>query len=166
MTATRLARCRTPLTGFLRLPSIVLVVLAGAVVVLYLILLAYTLLLRLKWFSDRTRRFSKTANRRLASGIAGTRLGIVYFNLSALHHTGRHSGRAYTTPLSAYPFGDGFILVVAYPEVDWCRNISAIGRCRLTRNGQDYELERPEVIPRAKAMKAYPLLVKPFIRRP
>jgi hypothetical protein len=37
------------------------------------------------------------------------------------------------------------------------------GKCRLTRNGGDYELERPEVIPRAEPMKAYPLLVKPPI---
>jgi hypothetical protein len=117
-------------------------------------------------FVNRTRRFSKTANRHLADRIAGTRLRMVYFNLSELHHTGRRSGRAYTTPLSAYPLGDGFILAVAYPEVDWCRSILASGRCCLTRNGEDYELDRPEVISLAEAMKAYPLLVKPFIVAP
>jgi hypothetical protein len=122
-------------------------VLAFAVVVFYLILVAYSPLLRLKWFSDRTRRFSKTANRHVPSKIAGTRLGMLYFNLSTLHHIGRRSGRAYTTPLSAYPLGDGFVLAVAYPEVDWCRNILAAGTCLLTWNGEDYLLERPEMIP-------------------
>ena len=31
---------------------------------------------------------------------------------------------------------------------------------------KDYALERPEIIPRAQAMKAYPLMVKPFIYAP
>jgi hypothetical protein len=158
LTPTRVGERRKPLIGFLRVLLAAPVVLAGAVMVLYLILLAYSPLLRLKWFSDRTRRFSKVANRHVPSKIAGTGLGMLYFNLSALHHIGRRSGRAYTTPLSAYPLGDGFVLAVAYPEADWCRNILASGTCPLTRNGKDYELERPEMIPVSQAMKAYPLL--------
>ncbi|GAA4290041.1 hypothetical protein [Mycobacterium paraffinicum] len=47
--------------------------------------------------------------------VAGTRLGMFYFNLSALRHVGRRSGRTYVTPLSAYPLGDGFVLAAAYP---------------------------------------------------
>jgi deazaflavin-dependent oxidoreductase (nitroreductase family) len=132
---------------------------------LYLLLLAYSPLLRVKWFSDRTRRLTKTANRPMRR-IAGTRLGMLYFNLGALHHIGRRSGRTYVTPLSAYRLGDGFVLGVAYPEVDWCRNVLAAGKCTLTWNGKEYALERPELIPAAEAMKAYPLLVKPFIVGP
>ena len=67
------------------------------------------------------------------------------------------------TPLSAYRLGDDFVLAVAYPKVDWCDNVLAAGTCTLTWNGNDYTLERPELISRAEAMKAYPLLVKPFI---
>jgi hypothetical protein len=138
------------------------IMVAGAVAAVYLLLLAYSPLLRVKWFSDRTRALSKRGNRYLGK-VAGTRLGMLYFDLSAVHHVGRRSGRAYVTPMSAYPLGDGFVLAVAYPEVDWCRNILGAGKCRLTRNGEDYALERPEVITRSEAMKAYPLLVKPFI---
>ena len=39
----------------------------------------------------------------------------------------------------------------------------AAGTCTLTWKGDDYALERPELISRAEAMKAYPLLVEPFI---
>jgi len=88
---------------------------------------------------------------------------MLYFNLSALHHIGRRSGRPYVTSLSAYPLGDGFVLAVAYPFVDWRENVLAAGKCTLTWNRKEYALERPEVIPRAEAMKAYPLLVKPFL---
>jgi hypothetical protein len=149
----------------LRVMLAVPIVVAATVVGLYLHLLAYSPLLRVKWFSDRTRRFTKTANRPMRR-IAGTRLGMLYFNLGALHHIGRRSGRTYVTPLSAYRLGEGLVLGVAYPEVDWCRNVLAAGKCTLTWNGKEYALERPELIPAAQAMKAYPLLVKPFVVGP
>jgi hypothetical protein len=55
------------------------------------------------------------------------------------------------------------VLAVAYPYVDWCENVLAAGKCTLTWNGKDYALERPELIRRAEAIKAYPLLVRPFV---
>ena len=157
--------CRNRVVCLLRVVLAVPIAVAGTVVGLYLLLLGFSLLLRVKWFSDRTRRFTRTANRPMRR-IAGTRLGMVYFNLGALHHIGRRSGRTYVTPLSAYRLGDGFVLGVAYPEVDWCRNVLAAGKCTLTWNGKEYALERPELIPAAEAIKAYPLLVKPFIVGP
>jgi len=156
---------RNRLICLLRAVLAVPIVVGGAVVGLYLLLLGFSPLLRVKWFSDRTRRFTKTANRPMRK-IAGTRAGMLYFNLGALHHVGRRSGRSYVTPLSAYRLADGFVLAVAYPEVDWCSNVLAAGKCTLTWNGKEYALERPELIPAAEAMKAYPLLVKPFIVGP
>ncbi len=156
---------RNRLVFLLRLALAVPVVLAGTAVGLYLLLLGFSPLLRVKWFSDRIRRFTKTANRPMRR-IAGTRLGMIYFHLGALHHVGRRSGRSYVTPLSAYRLGDGFVLGVAYPEVDWCRNVLAAGKCTLTWNGKEYALDRPELVPAAEAMKAYPPLVKPFIVGP
>lgn len=70
------------------------------------------------------------------------------------------------TPLSAYPLDDGFVLAVAYPYVDWCENVLVAGKCMLGWNGREYSLDRPEVIPRAQAIKAYPLLVRPFLIAP
>lgn len=135
---------------------------AGVVVALYLLLLGWGMLMHVSWISDQTRRATKRLNPYLRK-VAGTRLGMLYFNLSALHHVGRRSGRAYATPLSAYPLGDGFVLAAAYPHVDWLQNVLAAGECTLTWNGNEYALERPEVISREEAMKAYPLPVKPFL---
>jgi deazaflavin-dependent oxidoreductase (nitroreductase family) len=162
MTGDRAMAIRTPLIRFLRVLLTMLVVLAGAIVALYLLLLGWGWLMRISWVSDWTRQSSKRGNRYLRK-FAGTRLGMLYFNLSALHHVGRRSGRPYVTPLSAYPLGDGFVLSVAYPKVDWCENVLAAGKCTLTWNGKEYALGNPEVIPEAQAMKAYPLLVKPFL---
>lgn len=138
------------------------IVVVGAVIAAWLFLLSWGLLLRIRWVSDRTRQLTKRVNRYLRP-LAGTRWGMLYFNLAALHHVGRRSGRPYVTPLSAYPLGDGFVLALAYPHVDWCENVLAAGKCTLTWNAQDYALERPEVIPPDEAMKAYPPLVKPFL---
>ncbi|WP_325427150.1 hypothetical protein [Mycobacterium sp.] len=137
-------------------------ILLGAVVTLYLLLLGWGMLMHVRRISDRTRQATKRLNPYLRR-VAGTRLGMLYFNLSALHHVGRRSGRAYVTPLSAYPLGDGFVLAAAYPYVDWLENVLAAGHCTLTWNGNEYALERPEVITRKAAMKAYPLLVRPFL---
>ena len=131
----------------------------------YLALLGYSALMRVRWVSDTTRQASKLANR-WARVVAGTRLGSMYFNLSALHHIGRRSGREYVTPLSAYPLGDGFVLAVAYPHVDWAENVLAAGKCTLTWKGREYALEKPERIAISDALKAYPALVKPFIFAP
>jgi hypothetical protein len=153
---------RKPLIRFLRVLLTMPAVLVGAVVAFYLVLLGWGMLIRVRWVRDRTRQLSKRGNPYLLK-VAGTRLGMLYFNLSALDHVGRRSGRPYVTPLSAYPLGDGFVLGVAYPYVDWCENVLVAGKCTLRWNGKEYALERPEVIPRAEAMKAYPLLVKPFL---
>ncbi|MGO9071403.1 hypothetical protein [Mycobacterium sp.] len=70
------------------------------------------------------------------------------------------------TPLSAYPLGDGFVLAVAYPHVDWSENVLAAGKCTLAWRGHEYALDRPERIPLSDALKAYPPLVRPFIFAP
>ena len=134
-------------------------------VVLYLVLLAFSVLMRIRWVSDKTRQASKRANRWMRT-VAGTRLGSLYFNLAELHHVGRRSGREYVTPLSAYPLGDGFVLAVAYPHVDWAENLLAAGKCTLFWKGRKYALEKPERIPLSEALHAYPLLVRPFIFAP
>lgn len=135
---------------------------AGGVAALYLLLLGWGMLMHVRRVSDWTRQLSKRGNRYMRM-VAGTRLGTLYFNLGALHHVGRRSGRAYVTPLSAYPLGDGFVLAAAYPYVDWLENVLAAGECTLTWKGHEYALEKPNAISRSEAAKAYPLLVRPFL---
>lgn len=134
-------------------------------VAVYLVLLGVSVLMRIRSVSDTTRQASARANRWMRQA-AGTRPGSLYFNLAALHHVGRRSGREYVTPLSAYPLGDGFVLAVAYPHVDWAENVLAAGTCTLRWKGRDYALENPERISLSAALPAYPLLVRPFIVAP
>ncbi len=107
---------RKPATRPFRVFFRLLLALNAMVGALCLSLFALITLMRLKWVNDKVRRLSKKGNV-LARKIAGTRLGSLYFNLSALKHVGRKSGREYVTPLSAYPLGDGFVLAQAYPTL-------------------------------------------------
>ncbi len=78
-----------------------------------------------------------------------------------LLHNGRRSGRVYETPLRAVPFGDGFALGLTYgADVDWCRNVFAAGECILKWHGQEHMLERPEIIPSARALADYTALFR------
>lgn len=111
-------------------------------------------------------RDTRQANRR-ANAIFLKIAGGPFRAYSALKHVGRSSGRAYVTPLSAYPLGDGFVLALLYGEaarVDWCRNVMAAGQCILKTRGQEYVLERPEIIPASQALAAYPLLARLMYR--
>ena len=82
---------------------------------------------------------------------------------SALKHRGRRSGQEYTTPLSAYPFGDGFVIALLYGQaqnVDWVQNVLAANQCLLRTRGEEYLLERPEIIPASRAETAFPPLLR------
>jgi hypothetical protein len=67
------------------------------------------------------------------------------------------------TPVSAFPLGDGFVVALLYGDganVDWCRNVMAAGGCILKTLGQEYVLERPEIIPASQALNAFPALTR------
>jgi deazaflavin-dependent oxidoreductase (nitroreductase family) len=84
---------------------------------------------------------------------------------SIVRHVGRTSGRAYQNPVSAYPLGDGFVIPVLYgTQSQWVRNVMAAGRFTLRTKGRDYLLERPELIPPAQALGAYPALLRRIMR--
>ncbi len=109
-----------------------------------------------------TRKLNERANAFFLK-IAGGR----FRAYSLLKHRGRKSGREYRTPISAFPLGDGFVLALLYgdaAEVDWCRNVMAAGECILKTRGQEFQLEKPEIIPASEALQAYPLLFRFYYR--
>ena len=84
---------------------------------------------------------------------------------SIVRHVGRTSGREYQNPVSAYPLGDGFVIPILYgTQSQWVRNVMAAGRFTLRTKGRDYPLERPELIPPAQALAAYPALLRRIMR--
>lgn len=100
---------------------------------------------------ERLRHFNKRATNRLALRFAGKRV------FAVIHHQGRKTGTAYTTPVVAELAGEHFILPLTYSEKsDWCRNVLAAGGCQMEWGGKFYSLQNPELIGQAEALPAFP----------
>jgi deazaflavin-dependent oxidoreductase (nitroreductase family) len=110
--------------------------------------------LRHKGFRDRVRRLNRGRWNPIALRTAGKHSS----GFAALTHLGRRSGRVYTTPVRAIPFGDGFVIPLPYgADTDWCRNVQAAGSCTLRWQERDYLLGHPEVLPFSQAAHVFPL---------
>jgi deazaflavin-dependent oxidoreductase (nitroreductase family) len=81
---------------------------------------------------------------------------------SVVHHVGRHSGKAYDTPVVAKTTSEGIVIPLPYgASTDWCRNVLAADACTLSMNGTEYALVSPRVIP---PPEAEPLLPRSNVR--
>jgi deazaflavin-dependent oxidoreductase (nitroreductase family) len=150
---TQLQKSRTPLIARVFLWLLIIIISTGGAFLLVSIALAKAM--RLEWTRDRIRNFNRRTLNLATLNIAGNRLRVY----SAIEHVGRRSGRSYSTPVVAVPFGDGFVVPLPYgTDVDWHRNVQAAGTCTLHWNEQKYALERPELLTQAEALEAFPLL--------
>jgi hypothetical protein len=103
--------------------------------------------------TERNRDAARPASNRLFLKISGRRLRAY----SIGKHVGRRSGREYLNPASAYPLGDGFVLPILYGlDSQWVRNVLGTGRLTLVTHGREHALERPELVPQAQALPAFP----------
>lgn len=82
-----------------------------------------------------------------------------------IHHIGRRSGAAYTTPVWAFRRKRGFIIVLTYgPRTDWLRNLQAAGECTATYRNQTWRLTDPQIHHGDPADQPLPWLIGRFVR--
>jgi deazaflavin-dependent oxidoreductase (nitroreductase family) len=94
----------------------------------------------------------------IARPIAGKRWFPFY---AVLHHTGRTSGKAYSTPVVALRTPDGFIVPLPFGDAtQWARNVFAAGGGSLTFAGHDYRMVEPRVVDREDARAYLPAFVR------
>lgn len=99
---------------------------------------------------DTVRVFNKHLLNPVMMLVAGQK----YWYAGVVEHTGRHSGKAYATPVVIDRVGDGFIIPLPYgTEVDWLRNVLAAGRATLRVHGQTYGAVEPEIIDATTAFR-------------
>jgi len=97
------------------------------------------------------RHVNKASFNRLTLTFAGRHM------FAIVHHLGRRSGRAYTTPVVVWPLPDGFIMPLPYgTDTDWCRNVLAAGQCTIQWHGRTSPVTRPEVVAAATAQPLLP----------
>jgi deazaflavin-dependent oxidoreductase (nitroreductase family) len=98
----------------------------------------------------------------LAMPLAGKRWLPLY---AILRHTGRTSGKAYSTPVVALGTPDGFIIPLPFGDAtQWARNLFAAGGGSLGWAGRDYRIAEPRIIDREDA-KDLPTVVRFLSRR-
>jgi deazaflavin-dependent oxidoreductase (nitroreductase family) len=82
----------------------------------------------------------------LALPLAGKRWFPFY---AILRHTGRTSGKAYSTPVVALRTPDGFIIPLPFGDAtQWARNLFAAGGGLLRWAGDDHEIRDPQIVDR------------------
>ena len=74
-----------------------------------------------------------------------------------VHHTGRKSGRAFSTPIALAATPDSFFVPLPWGTgTDWCRNLRAAGGGAIRYRGRDYLVSDPEVVGVEVARPAFP----------
>ena len=100
---------------------------------------------------DWLRHFNKQVTNRLAITPAGRRVYAV------VHHVGRRSGKAYTTPTIIAPVTGGFVIPIAYGKhSDWLQNVLAAKQCTIDWQDQTYVVKKPEIVGETMALSAFP----------
>lgn len=111
---------------------------------------------------DRIRYF----NRRYFNPFALSFAGRPNSFWSVILHTGRHSGKAYITPIVAVRQNGCFIIPLPYGrQVDWFKNVMAAGGCDLIYRGKVYRAMKLETIPIEAGVGAFPGWVQSRLRR-
>lgn len=99
----------------------------------------------------------RTSNKYLLNPLMLRLAGRRYWYASVLRHTGRRSGKHYSTPVVTDRVGDHVIIPLPYgTTVDWLLNVLASGRATITTAGQTFEVTSPEIIDAAEALPALP----------
>jgi len=66
--------------------------------------------------------------------------------MAVIHHRGRRSGEAYSSPVLAFGIPDGYVIPLTYgPDRDWVRNVQAAGQFEIERRGHTVAVDQPEV---------------------
>ncbi len=95
----------------------------------------------------------RTSNRYLLNPLMLRLAGHKNWYAAAIKHTGRRSGKQYTTPVVAERITDGFVIPLPYgTSVDWLQNVRAAGRATILSQGESYEETQPEIIDAATAL--------------
>ncbi|BBY40678.1 hypothetical protein MMAN_48120 [Mycobacterium mantenii] len=95
----------------------------------------------------------RTSNRYLLNPLMLRLAGRKNWYAAAIQHTGRRSGKQYSTPVVAERIADGFLVPLPYGAgVDWLRNVLAAGRAVIRSEGEDYDVVQPEIVDSGSAL--------------
>jgi deazaflavin-dependent oxidoreductase (nitroreductase family) len=98
-------------------------------------------------------RAIRISNKYLLNPVMGALAGRKNSYAAAIGHTGRKSGKQYSTPVGADRVPAGYLIPLGYgTRVDWLQNVLAAGRATISAEGETHEVTEPEVIDAATAL--------------
>src|SRR5437016_5264843 len=104
--------------------------------------------------------FLRRVNRVVTNPLLGTVAWLVP-PLAVVHHVGRKSGRAYTSPVIAFRTPTGYVIPMTYGrDVDWAQNLLASGQGEVVQHGKTYPLKNPRIVHRTEDI---PFPFKPIL---
>jgi deazaflavin-dependent oxidoreductase (nitroreductase family) len=99
----------------------------------------------------------RTSNKYLLNPLMLRLAGKRYWYASVIEHTGRRSGKTYSTPIVADRVGDDILVPLPYgTQVDWVRNVLTAGRATVVRKGETFAVGSPELIDSTQALPLLP----------
>lgn len=102
-------------------------------------------------------RLIRTSNKYVLNPLMMRLAGKRYWYASVVQHTGRRSGKRYSTPIVADRVGDRVIVPLPYgTQVDWVRNVLTAGEATVVRQGETYHVVAPELISSTQALPLLP----------
>ena len=103
------------------------------------------------------RSLIRTSNKYLLNPIQLRLAGKRYWYASVVEHTGRRSGRQFSTPVVADRVGDDLLIPLPYgTQVDWVRNVLTAGRATVVHKGERLAVDAPELIDSTQALPLLP----------
>jgi deazaflavin-dependent oxidoreductase (nitroreductase family) len=97
----------------------------------------------------------------VARPLAGSGLIAVW---GVVEHTGRRSGRAFSTPVALAATSSEFFVPLPFGEgTDWCRNIRAANGGAIRYRGHNYRVADPQLVGADVATRAFPRVLRPVV---
>jgi deazaflavin-dependent oxidoreductase (nitroreductase family) len=99
----------------------------------------------------------RTSNKYLLNPVMLRLAGRRYWYASVIQHTGRRTGKRYSTPIVVDRVGNQMFVPLPYgTQVDWVRNVLTTGEADIISKGQTYHVVSPELIDSTQALPELP----------
>jgi len=99
----------------------------------------------------------RASNKYLLNPLMLRLAGRRHWYASVIRHTGRRSGKRYSTPIVADRVGSHLIIPLPYgTQVDWVRNVLTAGNADIISKGHTYHVVCPELIDSTQALPELP----------
>lgn len=99
----------------------------------------------------------RTSNKYFLNPLMLRLAGRRWWYASVIEHTGRKSGKQYSTPVVADRVGAHLVIPLPYgSQVDWVRNVLSSGAADVVRKGRTYHVVSPELIDSTQALPELP----------